>query len=191
MAKVPGATTSSSSGSGDRSSTRRSTLKLTTRSLRPAPRSAGISASTIPTDRIRALTGRRRIEPTSPGCRRSRRLEPGRGFTYRAGKTVRIDRASSRGLDAQGVIGDERTGTARNDQRARTTPTHELIAAFQAEAACGTTLGEPDQHIGIGDLVRQERRLVIAIGGASFVALLAFPAPLAPLLGRDQTEARQ
>src|SRR4051794_21539570 len=50
----------------------------------------------MPADRIRALTGRRRIEPTSPGCRRSRRLEPGRGSTYRAGKTVRIDRASSR-----------------------------------------------------------------------------------------------
>src|SRR4051812_2647856 len=49
----------------------------------------------MPADRIRALTGRRRIEPTSPGCRRSRRLEPGRGSTYRAGKTVRIDRASS------------------------------------------------------------------------------------------------
>src|SRR4051812_29025074 len=71
-------------------------FELTTRSPRPAPRSAGISASTTPTDRIRALTGRRRIEPTSPGCRRSRRLEPGRGFTYRAGKTVRIDRASSK-----------------------------------------------------------------------------------------------
>src|SRR3954452_22766256 len=95
MARVPGATTSSSSGSGDRSSTRRSTSELTTRSPRPAPRSAGISASTMPADRIRALTGRRRIEPTSPGCRRSRRLEPGRGSTYRAGKTVRTDRASS------------------------------------------------------------------------------------------------
>src|SRR4051794_37563868 len=69
--------------------------ELTTRSPRPAPRSAGISASTIPADRIRASTGRRRIEPTSPGCRRSRRLEPGRGSTYRAGKTVRTDRASS------------------------------------------------------------------------------------------------
>src|SRR3954451_12285493 len=85
-ARVPGTTTSSSSGSGDRSSTRRSTSELTTRSLRPAPRSAGISASTIPADRTRALTGRRRIEPISPGCRRSRRLEPGRGSTYRAGK---------------------------------------------------------------------------------------------------------
>src|SRR5690349_5976574 len=102
MAKVPGATTSSSSGSGDRSSTRRSTSELTTRSPRPAPRSAGISASTTPADRIRALTGRRRIEPTSPGCRRSRRLEPGRGSTYRAGKTVRIDRASS--LETIGMV---------------------------------------------------------------------------------------
>src|SRR5690242_6958226 len=112
MAKVPGATTSSSSGSGDRSSTRRSTLKLTTRSLRPAPRSAGISASTIPADRTRALTGRRRIEPISPGCRRSRRLEPGRGSTYRAGKTVRTDRASSLD-DATEVDGVDPDWTAR------------------------------------------------------------------------------
>ena len=42
-ARVPGATMSSSSGSGDRSSTRRSTCEPTTRSPRPAPRSAGTS----------------------------------------------------------------------------------------------------------------------------------------------------
>src|SRR3954470_3534781 len=46
-------------------------------------------------DRIRALTGRRRIEPTSPGCRRSRRPEPGRCSTYQAGKPVQTNRASS------------------------------------------------------------------------------------------------
>src|SRR5947209_19678414 len=56
------------------------------------------------------LTGRRRIEPTSPGCRGSRRLEPGRGSTYRAGKTVRIDRASSELADPLGrpsQVGDD------------------------------------------------------------------------------------
>src|SRR5215207_7172235 len=95
MARVPGATTSSSSGSGDRSSTRRSTSELTTRSPRPAPRSADISASTTPADRIRALTGGRRIKPTSLGCRRSRRPEPGRHSTYQAGKPVQTNRASS------------------------------------------------------------------------------------------------
>src|SRR5215218_4667408 len=94
-ARVPGATTSSSSGSGDRSSTRRSTSELTTRSPRPAPRSAGISASTTPADRIRALTGGRRIKPTSLACRRSRRPEPGRHSTYQAGKPVQTNQASS------------------------------------------------------------------------------------------------
>src|SRR5688500_15786156 len=94
-ARVPGATTSSSSGSGDQSSTRRSTSELTTRSPRPAPRSADISASTTPADRIRALTGGRRIKPTSLGCRRSRRPEPGRHSTYQAGKPVQTNRASS------------------------------------------------------------------------------------------------
>ena len=34
-------------------------------------------------------------EPTSPGCRRSRRPEPGRCSTYQAGKPVQTNRASS------------------------------------------------------------------------------------------------
>src|SRR3954468_9606187 len=94
-ARVLGATTSSSSGSGDRSSTRRSTSELTAPSPRPALRSAGISTSTTHADRIRALTGGRRIEPTSPSCRRSRRPEPGRPSTYQSGKPVPTNRASS------------------------------------------------------------------------------------------------
>src|SRR5689334_23696448 len=53
------------------------------------------SSCTTPADRTRALTGRRRIEPTSPGCRRSRRPEPGRCSTYQAGKPVQTNRASS------------------------------------------------------------------------------------------------
>src|SRR3954447_3075190 len=94
-ARVLGATTSSSSGSGDRSSTRRSTSELTAPSPRPVLRSAGISTSTTHADRIRALTGGRRIEPTSPSCRRSRRPEPGRPSTYQSGKPVPTNRASS------------------------------------------------------------------------------------------------
>ena len=62
---------------------------------RRAPRSADISTSTTADDRIRALTGRRRIRPTSTGCRRSRRPEPGRRSTYQSGKTVQTNRASS------------------------------------------------------------------------------------------------
>src|SRR6187431_1734041 len=46
-------------------------------------------------DRIRALTGGRRIKPTSLACRRSRRPEPGRHSTYQAGKPVQTNRASS------------------------------------------------------------------------------------------------
>src|SRR4051794_25832748 len=103
-ARVLGATTSSSSGSGDRSSTRRSTSELTAPSPRPVLRSAGISTSTTHADRIRALTGGRRIEPTSPSCRRSRRPEPGRPSTYQSGKPVPTNRASSAlGLAATSV----------------------------------------------------------------------------------------
>src|SRR5689334_13231441 len=64
------------------------------------------SSCTTPADRIRALTGRRRIEPTSPGCRRSRRPEPGRCSTYQAGKPVQTNRASSG--EAQMADGSDR-----------------------------------------------------------------------------------
>src|SRR5690349_5545123 len=146
MAKVPGATTSSSSGSGDRSSTRRSTSELTTRSLRPAPRSAGISASTTPADRTRALTGRRRIEPISPGCRRSRRLEPGRGSTYRAGKTVRTDRASSNPAPATNLL------------LSSLSPVH-LQTAVDREALAGHVVRVIGREIDrqLGDLLRLAR----------------------------------
>src|SRR5215213_10318857 len=65
------------------------------RSPRPAPRSDSISASTTPVDRIRALTGRRRIKPISQGCRRSRRPEPRRRSTYLAVTPVQTNRAIS------------------------------------------------------------------------------------------------
>src|SRR4051812_2476114 len=70
MAKAPGATTSSSNGSGDRSSTRRCISGPTTRSARPARRLAAIWPSIMAGDPMRALTGKHRTRPTSPGCRK-------------------------------------------------------------------------------------------------------------------------
>src|SRR5688572_25996506 len=54
-----------------------------------------VKGCTTPADRLRALTGGRRIKPTSLACRRSRRPEPGRHSTYQAGKPVQTNRASS------------------------------------------------------------------------------------------------
>src|SRR6187455_2113327 len=67
-----------------------------------------MSSCTTPADRIRALTGGRRIKPTSLACRRSRRPEPGRHSTYQAGKPVQANRASSiaRCLTAAGRVAD-------------------------------------------------------------------------------------
>ena len=69
-ARDPGATTSSSNGSGARSNTKRSISEPTTASARHAPRSAAIWNSTIASARIRALTLERRISPISTICRR-------------------------------------------------------------------------------------------------------------------------
>ena len=71
----PGATTFSSSGSGARSNTRRSTCTPMTTSLRRAPRSAATSASTTASGRIRAWTHARPTKPTSMACRWSRQHE--------------------------------------------------------------------------------------------------------------------
>ena len=71
-ARGRGGTTSSSSGSGARSNTKRSISGPTTASARHAPRSAAISTSITASARIRALTLGRRIKPTSTICRRSR-----------------------------------------------------------------------------------------------------------------------
>ena len=60
-------------------------------------------ASTTRADRIRALTGRRRIEPTSTGCRRSRRPEPGRRSTYKPENLFR-----QTALDARRAHGRDR-----------------------------------------------------------------------------------
>ncbi len=70
--RAPGGTTSSSSGSGGRSSTRRSTSAPTPACRKPAPRSAGISPSTMPGALTRALTGKPRTRRTSTRCSQSR-----------------------------------------------------------------------------------------------------------------------
>jgi putative transposase len=72
MAAAPGATTSSSSGCGARSTTRRSTCGPTTASLRHVPRWADISISTMAGARIRAWTHERQRKPTSIICRSAR-----------------------------------------------------------------------------------------------------------------------
>src|SRR5918995_210862 len=70
------------SGSGDPSNMKKYTCGPTTPSPRRGVRSPGTSAFTTPADRIRALTGKHLIRPTSPRFRRSRQPEPGRRSTY-------------------------------------------------------------------------------------------------------------
>src|ERR1700720_2272226 len=94
-AKAHGVTMSLSSGFGGRSNTRRYISGPTTRCPRPGLPSADTSASTIAKDHIRALTGRRPIRPTSPRCRMSRRLNPGRRSTYQTEEAVQTRGASS------------------------------------------------------------------------------------------------
>ena len=94
-ARAPGGTTSSSSGCGAVSSTRRSISEPTTTCPRRAPRSGATSTSTIAAGRIRALTAPHPITPTSPRCPSARRHNPSRRSTYRRGKTVQTTGATS------------------------------------------------------------------------------------------------
>src|SRR6202030_4014332 len=94
-AKAHGVTMSLSSGFGGRSNTRRYISEPTTRCPRPGLPSADTSASTTAEDHIRALTGRRPIRPTSPRCRMSRRLNPGRSSTYQTEEAVQTSGAST------------------------------------------------------------------------------------------------
>jgi putative transposase len=71
------------------SNTRRCTCGPTTASARRAVRSAAISTSTIAAARIRALTARHPIKPTSPRCPSAWQPNPGGGSTYRRAATVR------------------------------------------------------------------------------------------------------
>src|SRR6202045_4572034 len=101
-AKAHGVTMSLSSGFGGRSNTRRYISEPTTRCPRPGLPSADTSASTTAEDHIRALTGRRPIRPTSPRCRMSRRLNPGRSSTYQTEEAVQTSGASSVNLAVTG-----------------------------------------------------------------------------------------
>src|SRR4051812_2093886 len=158
-ARVLGATTSSSSGSGDRSSTRRSTSELTAPSPRPVLRSAGISTSTTHADRIRALTGGRRIEPTSPSCRRSRRPEPGRPSTYQSGKPVPTNRASSKVVQV-----DDRRGIAL--EPAKLGPDCVQVVPIQASHGRYPCNGaKPSQKFTPLQVKDQPCRLARAVGG--------------------------
>jgi putative transposase len=70
-------------------------LRATTPSARHAHRSADISTSTIAADRIRALTARHPIKPTSPRCPSAWQPNPGRRSTYRRGKSVQTTGTTS------------------------------------------------------------------------------------------------
>src|SRR5260370_23664285 len=109
-AKALGGTTSSSSGCGAASSTRRCICGPTKASERREIRSAGISNFTTAEDRIRALTATPRIKPTSPRCRSAGQPNLGRGSTYRRGDSVQTIGTSSHERDnwlllAEGWLG--------------------------------------------------------------------------------------
>ena len=87
MAKELGGTTSSSSGSGGPSNTRRSTCGPTLASRRPAPPSVAIWAFTTADGPIHRLTGKPRTKPTSiQRCpRRQQRKRGGNPLKTRPG----------------------------------------------------------------------------------------------------------
>src|SRR5258706_1220193 len=68
---------------------------------RPALRSAATSISTMAGVRIRALTERHPIKPTSPRCHSAWQLNLGRYSTYRRGKSVQTTGTTS-SLEAAG-----------------------------------------------------------------------------------------
>src|SRR4030081_1781094 len=86
---------SSSSGCGAASNTRRFICTPTTASARPAIQSAVTWTSTMDAAHIRALTAPHPITPTSPRCPSAWQPNPGRGSTYRRGKTVQTTGTTS------------------------------------------------------------------------------------------------
>src|SRR5665647_2040134 len=64
-------------------------------SARPVARSAATWTSTTAADRIRALTTRHQIKPTSTRCHSAWQLNPGRRSTYRRGKSVQTTGTTS------------------------------------------------------------------------------------------------
>src|SRR3974390_2404808 len=93
--KAPGGTTSSSSGYGAASNTRRSICEPTKPSARREARLVGISTCTTDDDLIRVLTTAPRIKPTSIFLRSARRPNPGRRSTYQRGICVQTTGTSS------------------------------------------------------------------------------------------------
>jgi len=80
---------------GAASNTRRCICEATTASARLALRSANTSLSTTVGGPTRALTARHPIKLTSPRCHSAWQPNPGRGSTYRRGKTVQTTGATS------------------------------------------------------------------------------------------------
>ena len=76
------------SGYGAASNTRRCICGPMTASARPALRLVATWTSITAGDRIRALTARHPIKPTSPRCQSAWQPNPGRRSTYRCGKSV-------------------------------------------------------------------------------------------------------
>src|ERR1700730_13977775 len=97
MGKAAGETTSSSSACGGPSNPRRSICGATPMSRSPGLPSADIStAFTIPEGPIRALTGGRRMRPTSLRCSQPRlQHNHGRNLLSRSQPAVQTNRASS------------------------------------------------------------------------------------------------
>ena len=95
MGGVPGVTMSLSSGFGAQSNTRKSISGPMHLLLRPEPASPATSSSTIQGDPIKALTEEPQIRLTSPRCSSRLRLNNGRNFTYKTGKSVQTNGASS------------------------------------------------------------------------------------------------
>src|SRR6267143_5733026 len=73
---------------------------------RPALRSAATSISTMAGVRIRALTERHPIKPTSPRCHSAWQLNLGRHSTYRRGKSVQTTGTTSAHLGEVDVSGE-------------------------------------------------------------------------------------
>ena len=103
-------------------------------------RSAAISTSTIAAGRIRALTARHPIKPTSPRCPSAWQPNPGRRSTYRSGKSVQTTGTTSPG-GPPASEGDD-ASNATTTTPSETVPT-ELSAFIGAIGSCRCTAGTP------------------------------------------------
>src|SRR5258706_3573031 len=81
---------------------------------RPALRSAATSISTMAGVRIRALTERHPIKPTSARCHSAWQLNLGRYSTYRRGKSVQTTGTTSDGTIHEHAIDDDDDALAKH-----------------------------------------------------------------------------